>query len=97
MDFSSLPPDLLSQTPLVAILLWMAVQTRREILSALEKLGLAIVAVQTEIRELRMDLGQPVAPPVPPVISAPPPSPPAPPIVAPTAPAPAASLGETLQ
>ena len=97
MDFSSLPPDLLSQTPLVAILLWIAIQTRREILSALEKLGLAIVAVQTEIRELRIDLGQTTPRPAPPVVPAPPPSPPAAPIVTPTAPAPAASLGEPLQ
>ena len=97
MDFSSLPPDLLSQTPLVAILLWIAIQTRKEILSALQTLGLAVVAVQTEIRELRIDLGQTVPPPAPPVVPAPPPSPAAPPIAAPTAPAPAASLGETLQ
>jgi len=94
VDFSSLPPDLLSQTPLVAILLWMAVQTRREILSALEKLGLALVAVQTEIRELRRDLGQtPSSSP-----AAPPPPPPAPPVVTtPAAPAPAASATDSLQ
>lgn len=94
MDFSSLPPDLLSQTPLVAILLWIAVQTRREILSALETLGLAIVAVQTEIRELRRDLGQTPSSSAP----APPPSPPAPPVVTtPAAPAAAASATEHLQ
>lgn len=58
MDFSTLPPELVSQMPLVAVLLWIGVQSRKEILAALTGLTERIDQVRLEVRALRVDLGR---------------------------------------
>jgi len=58
MDFSTLPPELVSQMPLVAVLLWIGVQSRKEILAALAGLTERIDQVRLEVRALRVDLGR---------------------------------------
>ena len=57
MDFSNLPPELVSQMPLVAVLLWIGVQSRKEMLAALTRLSDRIDQVRLEVRALRVDIG----------------------------------------
>lgn len=85
MDFSALPPELVSQMPLVAVLLWIGVQSRKELIAAIERLSERIDQVRAEVRALRVDLGRPDVPGVldddddlPPVAPAPPPPAPIP-------------------
>jgi len=59
MDFSNLPPELVSQMPLVAVLLWIGVQSRKEMLAALARLSDRIDQVRLEVRALRVDIGRP--------------------------------------
>ena len=59
MDFSNLPPELVSQMPLVAVLLWIGVQSRKEMLAALTRLSDRIDQVRLEVRALRVDIGHP--------------------------------------
>jgi len=75
MDFSSLPPELVSQMPLVAVLLWIGVQSRKEMLAALNRLTERIDQVRLEVRALRVDLGRTddLDDDLPPVAPAPPP------------------------
>jgi len=61
MDFSNLPPELVSQMPLVAVLLWIGVQSRKEMLAALTRLSDRIDQVRLEVRALRVDIGHPRA------------------------------------
>jgi|GEM_PF-2473124 len=58
MDFSNLPPELVSQMPIVAVLLWIGVQSRKELLAALDRLSDRIDDVRLEVRALRVDLGR---------------------------------------
>ena len=75
MDFSNLPPELVSQMPMVAVLLWIGVQSRKEMLAALNRLSDRIDQVRLEVRALRVDLGRPadLDDDLPPVAPAPPP------------------------
>ena len=75
MDFSTLPPELASQMPLVAMLLWIGVQSRKEMLAAIARLTERIDQVRLEVRALRVDLGRPddLDDDLPPVAPAPPP------------------------
>ncbi len=59
MDFTSLPPELVSQMPLVAALLWLGVQSRKELVAAIARLSDRIDRVRLEVRALRSDLGRP--------------------------------------
>ena len=59
MDFSALPPELVAQMPLVAVLLWIGIQARKEVLAALTGLTERIDQVRLEVRALRVDLGRP--------------------------------------
>ncbi len=58
MDFSNLPPELVSQMPIVAVLLWIGMQSRKELLAALDRLSDRIDDVRLEVRALRVDLGR---------------------------------------
>jgi len=80
MDFSNLPPELVSQMPLVAVLLWIGVQSRKEMLAALNRLSDRIDQVRLEVRALRVDLGRAddIDGDLPPVVPAPPPPAPIP-------------------
>jgi len=80
MDFSNLPPELVSQMPMVAVLLWIGVQSRKEMLAALNRLSDRIDQVRLEVRALRVDLGRPddIDGDLPPVAPAPPPPAPIP-------------------
>ena len=62
MDFSNLPPELVSQMPMVAVLLWIGVQSRKELLGAIRELSQRIDQVRLEVRALRVDLGRPLPP-----------------------------------
>jgi len=74
MDFSTLPPDLVAQMPLVALLLWIGLQSRKEMVAAIERLTERIDQVRLEVRALRVDLGRDVVDDdLPPVAPAPPP------------------------
>jgi hypothetical protein len=64
MNFSDLPPELVSQMPLVAVLLWIGIQSRRELLGAIAKLTDRIDQVRLEVHALRLQLSG--ARPVPP-------------------------------
>ncbi len=59
MDFTALPPELVSQMPLVAVLLWLGVQSRKELIAAIGRLSDRIDQVRLEVRALRSDLGRP--------------------------------------
>ncbi len=56
MDFSTVPPELFSQMPMVAVLLWIGIQARKELLASLDRLSERGGAVQLEVRGLRLDL-----------------------------------------
>ena len=56
MDFSTIPPELFSQMPMVAVLLWIGIQARKELLASLERLSERVGSVQMEVRGLRLDL-----------------------------------------
>jgi hypothetical protein len=75
MDFSALPPELVSQMPIVAVLLWIGVQSRKEMVAAITRLTERIDQVRLEVRALRVDLGRvdDIDDDLPPVAPAPPP------------------------
>ena len=80
MDFSALPPELVSQMPIVAVLLWIGVQSRKEMVAAITRLTERIDQVRLEVRALRVDLGRvdDIDDDLPPVAPAPPPPAPTP-------------------
>ena len=80
MDFSALPPELVSQMPIVAVLLWIGVQSRKEMVAAITRLTERIDQVRLEVRALRVDLGRidDIDGDLPPVAPAPPPPTPIP-------------------
>jgi hypothetical protein len=75
MDFSALPPELVGQMPIVAVLLWIGVQSRKEMVAAITRLTERIDQVRLEVRALRVDLGRTddLDDDLPPVAPAPPP------------------------
>ena len=78
MDFSALPPELVSQMPIVAVLLWIGVQSRKEMVAAITRLTERVDHVRLEVRALRSDLGrldnvEDIDDDLPPVAPAPPP------------------------
>ncbi len=78
MDFSTLPPELVGQMPLVALLLWIGIQSRKELLAAMASLTERVDQVRLEVRALRVDLGRDVLDDdLPPAAPAPPPPTPA--------------------
>ena len=80
MDFSALPPELVSQMPIVAVLLWIGVQSRKEMVAAITRLTERVDQVRLEVRALRVDLGRfdDIDGDLPPVAPAPPPPAPIP-------------------
>ena len=58
MNLSDLPPELISQAPLAAVLWWIGVQARKELLAGITRLEQGLGGVRGELRSLRRDLGQ---------------------------------------
>jgi hypothetical protein len=57
----NLPPELVAELPLAAVLLWIGIQARRELVSAIDKLGGGISDMRGELRELRRDFARTVS------------------------------------